>query len=292
MFIQPHLVSSQFISFHLSPCHLTSSHLMLCLLSIHHHISSHLIPCLLCCLSLSHLFSVGVDCSHFLPCHLSFSHLIAAHLNSSLFSFPQRLHSSQFFSIELFSAFDRSPWSLGTLFPISSFLLSVHLIFQYLLLSLLSCLNLLTIASHQISLPSQRDTAEVLRGQQSSSGSWFFCAVRNDACSQSSAATMASSKPFKIACNSSTISLRCFAASATWLCAEKLLIMHGMVSAAHNGAPVLGTLEAEADAGDAGAPPVVFSYMLPRRSTAVLNHSGPLGKQPLVAPWCSKPTVL
>ena len=163
MFIQPHLVSSQFISFHLSPCHLTSSHLMLCLLSIHHHISSHLIPCLLCCLSLSHLFSVGVDCSHFLPCHLSFSHLIAAHLNSSLFSFPQRLHSSQFFSIELFSAFDRSPWSLCTLFPISSFLLSAHLIFQYLLLSLLSCLNLLTIASHQISLPSQRDTAEVLR---------------------------------------------------------------------------------------------------------------------------------
>ena len=81
-------------------------------------------------------------------------------------------------------------------------------------------------------------------------------------------------------------------ALCTWLCAEKLLIMHGMVSAAHNGAPVLGTLEAEADAGDAGAPPVVFSYMLPRRSTAVLNHSGPLGKQPLVAPWCSKPTVL
>ena len=186
MFIQPHLVSSQFISFHLSPCHLTSSHLMLCLLSIHHHISSHLISSHVFSAVSAYLisFSVGVDCSHFLPCHLSFSHLIAAHLNSSLFSFPQRLHSSQFFSIELFSAFDRSPWSLCTLFPISSFLLSAHLIlsvpssfFTFMFKFAYDC-----IPSNLFYLPSETPQKFYADNKvQVEVG--FFCAVRNDACS-------------------------------------------------------------------------------------------------------------
>ena len=72
-------------------------------LSLSHLMSSHLISCLL---SLSRLFSADRSCSHLFSCHLGFL-IFSAHLNSSLFSSPQLLHStclSQLSSSQRFAA--------------------------------------------------------------------------------------------------------------------------------------------------------------------------------------------
>lgn len=46
------------------------------------------------------------------------------------------------------------------------------------------------------------------------------------------------------------------------------MAMHGLISAARNGAPVFGSLEAEADAVVAVPSPMMLSCMLSRRSAA------------------------
>ena len=52
--------------------------------------------------------SADHNCSHVFSCHLSFSHFLPAHLNSSLFSSSQLLHSMQLVSTQLFPALHHS----------------------------------------------------------------------------------------------------------------------------------------------------------------------------------------
>ena len=53
-------------------------------------------------------FSADRNCSHLFSCHLSLSPLLSAHLNSSLFSYSQPLHSTKLVSTQLLSALHRS----------------------------------------------------------------------------------------------------------------------------------------------------------------------------------------
>ena len=95
------LKSSHFMSCHFTLANFISSHLISCCVFPAFFTTSHLIPTHLMS---SLLFSAHLISSRLMStalfslfCHLSFSHLITSHQNSSLFSFSQRLHSSQFF---------------------------------------------------------------------------------------------------------------------------------------------------------------------------------------------------
>jgi len=95
------LKSSHFMSCHFTLANFISSHLISCCVFPAFFTTSHLIPTHLMS---SLLFSAHLISSRLMStalfslfCHLSPSHLITSHQNSSLFSFSQRLHSSQFF---------------------------------------------------------------------------------------------------------------------------------------------------------------------------------------------------
>ena len=109
-----------------------------------HFISSPLIsPHLISCLALLSLLSADHYCSHLFLCHPSFSHFLSAHLNSSLFSFSQLLHSTQLVATQLFTAL-----------RMSGRLSSSHLISSQLISALSSSATLLS--------PSQLVSASVM----------------------------------------------------------------------------------------------------------------------------------
>ena len=198
--IRLHVLSFHVISFHRSQFHLIPFHVVSSQRSSPSHlIPAHLMPSL--------LFAV----------HLSFSRLITAHQNSSLFSPSQCPHSSQFVFALLRLASAPFFRLISSLLLMPLYYFSESLLFFFQLTSSFGIdfffpymFTIADIPSNLFPFPTRHRSSFFmlfLCGQQKFKWKLIACAVHNDARSQSSAATMASSRRFRMACKLSILRL-------------------------------------------------------------------------------------